>query len=324
MKPAHVDLLEAGWAADQRAWICLGGHPDSIPDPGVSRGFWAEVVRRVASTRGDVSALSKKERSLFPAAWLDQVQELAPGRFAAAAAEFKVANEAYWTIALDWDGLVVKVAIKMRGRVEEALQAGREGIFRGVVRFDPARKIRFTTYATHWIRASIQRQLWKQASLVSSSPVLAMDAVRLADLETERGPLSKSEVTAYFGWSERHLEMVRQVPLFSRVVSLDAPLEPGSTLTPASAIGGEDPNLEAAGDVALASKALACGLEALTDRERTVVASRFGLDGRAPQTLAQIAQALGLSKERVRQLESQALHTIAREIERRALCLSSS
>lgn len=215
--------------------------------------------------------------------------------------------------------LVVHVARRYRNRglpLMDLIEEGNLGLLQAARKFRPDRGTRFSTYAIWWIRQAIARALANQARMirlpVHVEQLLARYARAREALTQELGRApTLAEVAARL---ERpveeieHLEAVRQQP-----VSFDAPAGTAGKGTLKDVV--EDPTAEPAGRLAslLQERAELGGvLQDLPDSERTVVRLRFGLDGAEPMTLERIGQRLGVTRERVRQLEAAALKRLRR------------
>jgi len=194
---------------------------------------------------------------------------------------------------------------------EELLAAGNLGLVEAAIRFDPSRNVKFVTYADWWIRKAILSAIEEQSGPVRL-PRYRQEQLRTihdarALLRLRRGHEPHTEELALMtGFSVA--EIARLLSIGRQAVSLDKP--------PASA--GEKPLRELlaaesstcptatllSDDEAGQIRRLVAGLRV---RERSVLALRYGLHGSAPLTLREIGQRLGISRERVRQIEQRAL-----------------
>jgi RNA polymerase primary sigma factor len=223
--------------------------------------------------------------------------------------------------------LVVRVARRYLGRglsLLDLIEEGNVGLLHAVRKFQPDRGTRFSTYATWWIRQAIVRALANQARLirlpVHVELLLSQYTKKRNQLTQELGRVpTVEEVARALGRPAEEierLESLRQQP-----VSLDTPPEEegkGSlheTVEDASA--GPDSMLAS---ILRSRTDLRSVLQDLPDTERTVVTLRFGLEGQEPLTLEAIGRRMGLTRERIRQIEAAALKRLrgllrARDVE---------
>ena len=211
--------------------------------------------------------------------------------------------------------LVVHVAKRYRGHgvpFGDLIQDGVIGLNRAVEKFDWRKGFKFSTYATWWIRQAVQRSIAGQSRTIrvpthvhERRQTLRRHARRL---EPELGrPATAEELAEASGIELKHVEEALSVA--EARASLNAPVgdddgEFGDLFADANA---DDP-AELAED-ALRARAVREALADLPERERRILELRFGLDG-DPQSLEAIGRELGLTRERVRQLEAQALASL--------------
>jgi RNA polymerase sigma factor (sigma-70 family) len=223
--------------------------------------------------------------------------------------------------------LVVKIARRYLHRslsLLDLIEESNVGLLHAARKFRPDRGTRFSTYATWWIRQAVVRALANQARTirlpVHVEALLGQYHRRHNALTQKLGrPPTVEEVAAEMGRPTAELEQLES--LRQHPVSLDKP-NPGDGK---GNLGDtvEDPNAVPGAGLAAMLRAradLAGVLQDLPDRERTVVTLRFGLGGEEPLTLERIGARLGLTRERVRQIESAALQRLrgllaARDVE---------
>jgi RNA polymerase primary sigma factor len=198
--------------------------------------------------------------------------------------------------------------------IEDLIQLGALGLHRAADRFDPERGLRFSTYATWWIRQAITHALAEESRLVHVPSRIASRAATVFRteeiLQGELGrPATIDELADELGLSRREVEeavaVVREPASFERPIG-----DTERRLADVVADAGPGPELAAQG--ACLSDAVASALGCLSPRDRLVVALRFGIGYRRRYTLAEVAAHLGVTRERVRQLEEAALDRLRR------------
>lgn len=228
--------------------------------------------------------------------------------------------------------LVVSIAKNYLGRglpMTDLIEEGNLGLMHAIGKFEPNRGFRFSTYASWWIRQSIERAIMHQARLVRLPVHVVRDLNqvlkarrqiescqdRLADGDR---PARVEDIAALLGWPVQ--EVAELLKFAETPTSLDAPLERDASESMIDMVADE----QATDPMGLAlhnevEQLLETWLEDLSEREREVLAGRYGLHDREPETLEVLAERLGLTRERIRQIQQEALIKLKRRMIRQGV-----
>ena len=187
----------------------------------------------------------------------------------------------------------------------DLIQEGNIGLIEAVDRYDPSHGVRLSTYARWWIRQSIGKAIEKHSQMIRIPAYLFRAIVRFQRLKASFGAEGIEETEDVLiapGLTAERLLRIRDT------ISLDMPVDEEEELTLEELVADEDmPTPERAALIELFREELLEMVEKLPPRDAQILRWRYGLEGPRPLTLAEIGRKLGVSRERVRQIEARAL-----------------
>jgi RNA polymerase nonessential primary-like sigma factor len=216
--------------------------------------------------------------------------------------------------------LVVSVARGYVGRgvpLMDLIAEGNIGLIRAVEKFEAARRLRFSTYAVWWIREAVQHALMHQGRTVRVPVHVLREYARVLRARREfvaaHGRLPGMDELAQAA-GKSVAEVTELLAATERISSLDAPLSESDDRALSEQIATSEVDTTTVENIA--GDGIGAWISQLPERERWVLERRFGLNDHGVQTLAEVAEQLGLTRERVRQIQAAALQKLRALMER--------
>ncbi|MBU6232948.1 MAG: sigma-70 family RNA polymerase sigma factor [Acidobacteria bacterium] len=265
--------------------------------------------RRSGSSSNDMLALFMRDLDRYPMPNYDEQVELAKRVQNGDAEAKKQMIAGNLRLVIHWARRYQDRGVDMA----DLLQEGTFGLMRAVEKFEPERGFKFSTYATWWIRQSLQRAVQQHGRTIRIPLEVGEQLQRLEAATSEltsnlgRRPTDEEiyEATGITAAQRLHLENLPFV-----TASLDQPASSDSTTTLGELVGGDDDGWVDNIEGSMVRDQLQGALQNLTDLQRDVLTLRYGLNGATPLSLQATAQKLDIGVRRVRRAEEEALEAL--------------